>query len=179
MGQRENSFKGGIQSGTVATDRHAEHLDRGMKQIAKELADELVDHGFTMRKKASREELAKFGIDVGFEPDGGLWYKDKKLVAVFEGKKQGKGGNAIERWFKNRWISTLISPDVKYVTLGSREGFAKGNYCYRIAESVQNENNRKLNVLYKSGTSWMLNEDGFTLEEIRDIMRNTLIGETH
>ena len=180
MSQRENSFKGGIQAGTVATDRHAKYLDRGLKYIAEELADELKEQGFTMRKKLDRKEVADmFGIEVGCEPDGGLWYKDGKLVAVFEGKKQGEKGNAIERWFKNHWIVSLINPAVKYVTLGSREGFAEGNYCYRIAKSVQNVHNRKLNVLYESGTSWMLNEEGFTLEEIRKIMRDTLVGETH
>jgi hypothetical protein len=180
MSQRENSFNGGIQAGTVATDRHAKHLDRGMKMIAEELAAELKEQGFTMCKRLNRKEaLEEFGIEVGCEPDGGLWYKDGKLIAMFEGKKQGKGGNAIERWFKNNFLADVIDPDVKYVTLGSREGFAEGAYCYRIAKTVQNVKNRKINVLYDSGTSWMLNADGFTLDEIRAIMRETLVGEAH
>lgn len=172
ISQRQTSFRGGIQTGTCATDIYATFLDKNLKSIRDELSDELRD--WHCLKKIPRTDLSKMNIHIGFEPDGGVWFKNGKLEVVFEGKKQGKGGNAIERWQKNHWIATRINPNVKYITFGVREGFSKDAYPYRYAQTMLNHEGKDFNCLYKKGQSWFVNENGFSRDEIYNIMKQAL-----
>lgn len=174
--QRQTDFKGGIQSGTVATDSYARYLDSSMKEVQTELARELSTQGFSCKKKFEKNFLLENKIYVGCEPDGGIWFKDGKLVAVFEGKKQGKGGNAIERWEKNYGICKQFNADVKYVTFGVREGFEQDGYPFKYAKTMLSRENKEANVLYDQGQSWFINPKGFTKDEIKSVMRQTLTG---
>lgn len=175
--QRQDGFNGGIQSGTVATDSHAKQLDDDLKSIQNELAVELKEQGFTCRKKLEKDFLIEQGVLVGCEPDGGLWFKDGTLIAAFEGKKQGKGGNAIERWEKNYNICKSLNPNIKYITFGAREGFESDGYPYKYAKTMLNRENKELNTLYEQGQSWFVNPEGFAKEEIKSIMKQALIGK--
>lgn len=177
MSQRVDGYKGGIQAGMVATDKHAAKLDGDCKSASKLLAEELSSRGYKCVSKLSKDFLAKHNIFVGCAPDGGAWFdKDGKLIVVFEAKKQGKGGNAIERWVKNYEVCRRINPDVKYITFGSGEGFAKDNYCWRMAKTYIDPT-RDFNVLYPTGTSWFINTKGFKYDEIVSIMRDALTTE--
>ncbi|MFZ9145443.1 MAG: hypothetical protein ACO209_09515 [Aquirufa sp.] len=175
--QRQDGFRGGIQSGTVATDSFAKYLDQTMKSVQGELAEELKSQGYTCQKKFKKDFLIERGVLVGCEPDGGIWFKDGKVVAAFEGKKQGKGGNAIERWEKNYNICKTLNPDIVYVTFGAREGFEPDGYPYKYAKTMLNRESKELNTLYENGQSWFVNPNGFTREEIKEIMKQALIGK--
>jgi hypothetical protein len=174
--QRQHGFNGGIQNGMVATDAFAKRLDHDLKTLKDELEVELKDQGFVCRKKLDKNFLLEHGVFVGCEPDGGLWFKDGKLVAAFEGKKQGKGGNAIERWEKNYGICKDLNPNIKYVTFGAREGFETDGYPYRYAKTMLNRENKELNTLYEQGQSWFVSPIGFAREEIKSIMKQALTG---
>lgn len=172
--QRQDYFHGGIQKGSCATDIHAKTLDQNLKKIRNDLSSEMQPHGWTCLKKIPRENLKKFNIYIGFEPDGGLWYKNGILQAVFEGKKQGKYGNAIERWQKNHWIAKTLNPNVKYITFGVREGFSDNSYAYRYAKTMLNSEGKIFNTLYPSGQSWFVNVDGFSKNELYNLMKKSL-----
>ena len=96
--QRISGFKGGLQRGTIAYDRDSKKLDEQMKTCR----DKLQAHfpKLAMVKKLSKSEKIRLvGDDCSsFVPDGGCWFKGKTLVAVFEARKQGRQGNAHERW---------------------------------------------------------------------------------
>jgi hypothetical protein len=171
---------GGIQPGMVAMDEHAKKLDKSLHNIALSLIDEMSKLGFTHKSKLPRTKL----IQIGCEPDGGLWFYDGKLVAVFEAKKQNGGGNAIERWQKNYGIVSSNNVDARYVTFGIGGGFAENQYCYRYAVTQLNiqkipgyKTNNAMNVLHPKGQSWFTNPDGFDDQYIRDIMRAAIVGE--
>lgn len=174
--QRQDGFNGGIKNGTVATDEYAKFLDAAMKEVQGELAQELKNAGIECKKKLDKGFLVEQGILVGCEPDGGLWFKDGKLIAAFEGKKQGKGGNAIERWEKNYNLCKSINEDVKYVTFGVREGFEEDGYPYKYAKTMLNREKKDLNTLYDAGQSWFVNPKGYTKAEIKSIMKQALTG---
>lgn len=175
--QRQQGFRGGIQQGTQATDSWARQLDHDLKTLQKELAQELAAQGFECRKKLSKTLLMEQGVLVGCEPDGGLWFHNGVLVAAFEGKKQGKGGNAIERWEKNYGICRSINPQVRYVTFGAREGFEPDGYPYKYAVTMLNREGKELNRLYDQGQSWFVNPQGFSRQDIITIMRKALTGK--
>lgn len=174
LSQREYGFFAGIQTGTCATDAEARKLDKDLKSVRDELSLELAGTEWQCLKKMPRETLRQMNIHIGFEPDGGLWFKNGVLYAVFEGKKQGKGGNAIERWQKNYWIASKINPNVKYITFAAREGFSENCYPYRYALTMLESENKVFNTLYATGQSWFISPDGFDRKEIYDIMRKTL-----
>ena len=160
-------FNGGIQKGMVATDARARKLDDQCKQVKsivygvlKNTYPELI-----LQRKLTQEQIP--GGVGGCEPDGGVWFYRGVLIAVFEGKKQQDRGNAIDRWFKNNYICRLINPQVSYITFCTGEG-----------AHVDGSIGKTLNVAHLSGfnkynpgeNSASLNIDGFTKEEISDIM---------
>lgn len=177
--QRQDGFRGGIQSGTVAMDSLAKQLDQNLKTLQPELAEELKPRGITCRKKLDKKILKEKNISIGCQPDGGVWYKNGKLIAAFEGKKQGKCGNAIERWGKNYNICKFFNPNIIYVTFGVGEGSEPDGYLYKFAMTmlnIENIENKELNTLYEQGQSWFVNPKGFTKEELKSIMKWALIG---
>jgi len=115
-------FNGGIQNGTVATDARARKLDDQCQQLKREIFKEL-KHAYPQLKMQAKLRQDQIPGGIGAcAPDGGAWFFNDVLIAVFEGKKQQNRGNAIERWFKNNFVCRTINPDVSYVTFCTGEG---------------------------------------------------------
>ena len=166
----EKTFKGGIQKGTVATDAAARKLDDQCKLVAKELVEELADTGLVYQRKLTKDQIP--GHLGACEPDGGAWFYDGKLIAIFEAKKQQDAGNAIERWFKNQYICRAINPDMDYVTFCSGEGAHKHGVIGK-ALSVAHLDGYNKYVPY--GNSCYMSIDGFTKRQIKQVMKKILM----
>jgi hypothetical protein len=94
------------------------------------------------------------------------------LIAAFEAKKQGNGGNAIERWFKNNFICRMIAPKVSYVTFGIGPGACENGVipkCLAVAHL------NGFNELHPEANSLFLSENGFTRNQIKAIMIQTIV----
>ena len=165
MSQRDENFKGGIQKGTIATDTVAKKLDKQCKTLKESISIE----GLTMQKKIYQDQIP--GGVGSCEPDGGAWFKDGKLVAVFEGKKQGKQGNAIERWFKNNFVCRAINPDVCYVTFCVGEGADEGEVLQKTLNIAHLSGVNKFNP---NNNSVFYSVDGFGTEFIAGVMQDVL-----
>lgn len=163
--QRERGFNGGIQSGMNATDSLAREMDDHCKLLRNELAKEFPN--LKMKKKLQKSDIPHG--KGACAPDGGLWFKDGKLVAAFEAKKQGKGGNAIDRWYKNHFICRKINPEVSYVTFAAGQG-ANGI----ILETLYIAHEGIMNKFIKNGNSCFLSEEGFSIDDMRAMMRKVL-----
>jgi len=164
MSQRESDFKGGIQVGTTAFDADSKRLDRCLK----ECKDEISIDGYAVVTQFNYDMKIKYVGDdcFGFAPDGGAWFKGDKLVAVFEAKKQGEGGNAYERWWDNANTAKFINPDVKYVTFCSGAGAAEGKCLDKL--------HRKAKIMMGDNFIFHNNVEGFTKEEVMELMLETL-----
>lgn len=136
--QRQPGFNGGIQMGTVAASGESIALEQCVKLISDEFAD--VFSGLEWIPELSGRDISRLwglpnptGI-VGVRPDGGIWVdaETKLPVLVSEAKKQGKGGNAIERWYKNYGIIKMLNPDAYYLTFCSGVGFFDNNPAEKI-----------------------------------------------
>ena len=81
-------FNGGIQNGTVATDARARKLDEQCKHQKEDVYAELkkIYPELTLQKKLRKDQIP--GGKGACEPDGGAWFYNNVLIAVFEGKKQ-------------------------------------------------------------------------------------------
>ena len=165
--QRTNGFRGGIQSGTVACDEMARSLDASCKSLQNILKEEYKDH-ITVQRKLYSDQIP--GGLAGCEPDGGAWFIDNKLVAIFEGKKQGVRGNAIERWYKNNFICRKINPSVCYITFAVGEGAQEGEVIHKTLSPAH----EKFDVFVPNGNSCFLRKNGFTEDEMLCIMREVL-----
>ena len=164
--QRTDGFRGGIQSGQVATDSAARKLDKQLKDIAKEIRSEFPD--LIWKTKLPNDIIAECHISCA--PDGGAWFKGDVLVAVFEAKKQGLQGNAIERWFKNNYICRKMNSNVSYVTFCVGEGAGED----KVIQKTLDVAHESFNQFYPGDNSCFLSSEGFTNEQIADIMRETL-----
>ena len=165
MTQRDKNFKGGIQKGTVATDTVAKKLDTQCKTLKESISVE----GLTMQKKVRQDQIP--GGVGACEPDGGAWFLGDKLVAVFEAKKQGKKGNAIERWFKNNFVCRSINPNICYVTFCVGEGAGDGEVLQKTLNIAHLEGTNQFNP---NGNSVYYSEEGFTTEFINNVMQEVL-----
>jgi len=160
--------KVGIQKGVCATDSLARSLDDGCKNNTQEVLSELQSvygNKITFKKKLDKTEIP--GGVGACQPDGGLWYFEGRLIAAFEAKKQGEGGNAIERWFKNNFICRLISTDVSYVTFAAGPGAREKGV---IEKTLSVAHLKGFNKLVSGENSLFLSEEGFTQNEIKAIM---------
>lgn len=161
----------GIQKGQCATDALARKLDVDCRQAATKVQEILAAEGIAVefQKKLAKDQIP--GNIGACQPDGGLWFIDGKLVAAFEGKKQGNGGNAIERWFKNNFICRTIAPEISYVTFATGPGAIERGVihnCLNVAHlQGVNQINHKANSLF-------LSEHGFTCDELVAIMVEVL-----
>ena len=170
-------FNGGIQKGTVATDARARKLDDQCKHLKEEVYSVLskIYPELVLQKKLTKAQIPG-GIGA-CEPDGGAWFYNGVLIAVFEGKKQQDAGNAIERWFKNNFICRKVNPEVSYVT------FCTGEGAYRFWDKVLGRLTygqivKALNVAHLEGfdqyhpgdNSAFLSTDCFTKEFINATM---------
>lgn len=160
-------FKGGIQAGTNAFDENSKRLD----ESAKTARDSLVYSfpSLKMVKTFPREmKLDLVGDDCfGFSPDGGAWFESKgKLVAVFECKKQGKVGNAYERWWDNAVTAKHINKDVMYLTFCSGEGAMEGECLDKLR--------RKAKIMMGENFLFEMSLSGFAYEEVENKMKEVL-----
>ena len=160
-------FKGGIQKGTVATDARARKLDEQCKHIKDDIFVLLQARypQLTLQKKLTKDQIPG-GIGA-CEPDGGAWFYNGVLIAVFEGKKQQDRGNAIERWFKNNFICRTINPDVSYVTFCTGEGAYSGGV---IGKALNIAHLEGFNQYNPGGNSAFMNTDCFTKEFLSAMM---------
>jgi hypothetical protein len=172
-------MNGGIQKGTTAYDSHSRTLNQQLTLAKRELAEELIGRGYTMLPR-----LAASKVPGGFEgmaPDGGIWYdRSGKIVAVFEGKKQGSKGNAHERWYKNNAIISHLNPLAKYVTFCCGAGVLRESTmykCFGFALARERKKPCSWNKLHSTGVSFFGSEHGFTVEQLKTIMRESITGE--
>ena len=159
-------FRGGIQKGTTAFDEDSKRLDGNVKAAVLHLTEQFSNLN-VIRQMSKEMKLELIGDDcLGFAPDGGAWFKDGKLVAVFEAKKQGNHGNAYERWWDNAVTAKHINPDVVYVTFCTGEGAVQNGVLHKLA--------RKANIMLGDKFKFHLKVSPFTQEEIEEIMIKTL-----
>jgi len=166
MSQREKDFKGGIQAGTTAFDDDSKRLDVYLK----ECRDEITLEGMNKVNQFNEQMKMELVGDncFGFAPDGGAWFKDGKLVAVFEAKKQGRQGNAYERWWDNASTARFINPDVKYVTFCTGAGAAVNECLDKLR--------RKAQRMFGENFIFHNQVEPFTKRQVCDIMRDVLEG---
>lgn len=135
--QRDDTFKGGIQVGTSATSIESSSLDQAVRIFAETAT---LPEGWThIRGFAGNALAARLGTNtpqVGIYPDGGIILNEAgEVMIAFEAKKNGKSGNAIERWDKNNRILTYLGCR-RYITFCVGEGFFDGNYPERFFNNV-------------------------------------------
>jgi hypothetical protein len=160
--------RGGLRKGhSGAADEGALRLDTDMKQVARELADELR----AMFVLDMTMAIPKTDTITPCCPDGGAWYFGGKLIAVFEAKKQQDAGNAIERWYKNMYRCRMLNANVSYVTFCRGEG-ARPNGVIGVALDVAHEG---WNEYFPGGNSCWLEPQGFTKDELKSEMRRVLM----
>ena len=162
---------GGIQKGTVAADPMAKKLDKDIKNIAKELRDEFELKYPDLKYYYRLPKDKKIG-SAGCQPDGGLWFFNDVLIAVFEGKKQGDSGNATERWFKNNFICRIINPAVDYVTFCAGKGAYEQGKMGNILSPAHLDG---YNKYVPGGNTCYMSIKGFTAEELKEKMKNILL----
>ena len=159
-------FNGGIQKGTTAFDEASKKLDADAKDIRNELEfafDELT----MVRVINKKQKFELVGDDCfSFAPDGGAWFKDGKLVAAFECKKQGVHGNACERWWDNAVTAKFINQDVVYVTFCSGAGASEGE--------VLDKMRRKGELMMGDKFKFFMSIDGFSYDEMKAIFIDIL-----
>ena len=167
MNSNSYRFCGGIQNGTVATDARARKLDDQCKDLKDEVYVELkkIYPELVLQKKLTKAQIPG-GIGA-CEPDGGAWFYNGVLIAVFEGKKQQDRGNAIERWFKNNYICRKINPEVSYVTFCTGEGAYAGG---QLGKALNIAHLFGFNQYNPGENSAFLNTDCFIKQDINTIM---------
>lgn len=168
-------FRGGIQKGTMAWDAVSLALDKQINKIAKELAKDpaVISAGYSYQKKLKKEQVP--GNIGACSPDGGVWIRDGKVIAAFEAKKQGKSGNAIERWYKNTFILRTLNPLVNYVTFTCGAGASINTPIGQtLAIAVYENGEHHFNEYREGKNSVFMNVDGYTDDEVRIIMRKAL-----
>ena len=159
----------GLQKGhTGAMDLVAKTIDTSLRSIRDELFVELSSNNkLTMKKKVSCKDSK-----TPCQPDGGAWYYNDQLIAVFEAKKQGDSGNAIERWYKNEYVCRRINESVSYVT------FCCGDGAYRdgtIGKTLDIAHDGAFNEYREGKNSCWLSKEGFRMEFLRDKMRKIIL----
>lgn len=159
--------RGGIQNGQVATDQAAAKIDKDLKDTRDELALELSDLDVTMKKRLDKSDTI-----TPCEPDGGAWFYNGVLIAVFEAKKQQDRGNAIERWYKNNYRCRVLNESLSYGTWARGEGaYPSGS----IGQALDVAHNGEWNTYRPGKNSCWLSKDGFTRQEIKDKMREIIL----
>ena len=105
-------FRGGIKKGTMAWDTDSLALDKMVNTISNDLAKDpdVIAAGLTRQYKLKQDQMP---CGVGScAPDGGVWFKNGKLFAAFEAKKQNDAGNAEERWYDNATLLREINENI-------------------------------------------------------------------
>lgn len=169
--QRTNGFNGGVKAGTSTYDLLSRRMNICLTKMKKSLATELLPLGYSMKNGINGKDDPI--LRRGCSPDGGIWFNQMgNAIAAFESKKQGRRGNAHERWFKNNEFIGHIYKGIRYVTFVSGEGCGSG-----MGEDFQTfleMRDRKINILYPDGASFYFSSDGFTDAEVLEIMRKAV-----
>ena len=161
MSQRTDGFKGGIQANTTASSLKSKRTESTLRLANRTLTTRAENSDLLWVPGLSSKKVAK-GLSVpldtplvGVYPDGGLWSsrgESGQLLVASEAKKQGKNGNAIERWFKN-W-EMLDRLGVKtYITICSGEGFFNNNSAEKILTGAV-ANSKAESHRIAEGTLW-------------------------
>lgn len=174
--QRQNGFYGGIQTGTVAASAKSIKLDSSLK-VAAPRVFEVLSKDYP-KLSFSRDEKRAAIDEVGASPDGGIFYYDGVPIAAFEGKHQGKGGNAIERWFKNYVFFICKNPNISYLTFATGEGVDEGGAVLKNFNTHMRQNlNRpaEYNVINPGSCSFYLSADGFEMDTVQEVMAECIV----
>lgn|GEM_PF-3992110 len=141
MSQRTGGYAGGIQAGTSPADSAARALERELRTAASGVGA-ASSHVAWVPAIPPAVIAARLGVPkgraVGVSPDGGVFYDATtpgRVLLAAEAKKQGVGGNAIERWFKNWAVLNHLGVEV-YLTVCTGEGFFDGNVAQRVLETA-------------------------------------------
>ena len=156
--------------GAVASTQESIYLDFLLKEKSKDVSIE--NPLFRFSSRVYFEGVKGMGTISYIIPDGGAFYIGDKLLAVFEAKKQGHRGNAIERWYKNNAWCNRINPDVTYVTFCSGYVEEKGP-LYRILYPFHNDEYGSIGSFTKGKNSVYFKET-FTEQEVESIMQQVL-----
>ena len=146
-------------------------LDSSLKTIAKQVLKDLQttypDLTFERRYKSKNHSA-------GCQPDGGIWYYQGRLILAAEAKHQGKGGNAIERWYKNNFVLRQISSTFTYITYVTGAGAVDNGIICKILSPAhpQGYNNYYLgaNVCYTE-------PEGFLPQVIYESLKGAIIDQ--
>jgi hypothetical protein len=168
--------------GEVASTAESKEHDAVVKQTSWAVAKALIAKGdFSVyfetgyhRKGPENNRLPEFKrFFMGCMPDGGMWfsgdrsYASRKLILSTEAKKQGKGGNAIERWGKNKDFCLTVNPESKYLTFYTGEGAAENEILWKHARDNES-------LWHGKNLINVLKVDAFTHEEIFDSLKKVL-----
>jgi len=195
--QRTDGFRAGIQTGQQAGDEASIKLDTMLKELKGEIYQKIAHLGITYDDGISQEWMQNHAdravrrLQIGLRPDGGIWYYNGWVI-IFEAKKQGEEGNALERWEKNYNRAKLIWPFLRYITLGVGEYFAinnkgKDNAGLKHASDTfsieprhiidhRPDTFKELNNLYSDGVSWFVNPAGFDRTFVKQMMLDGILG---
>lgn len=160
--------RGGLRKGhSGASDAASKKIDENLRRIRNKLAVDLsAVSGLTMEVR-----IPKIDTHTPCAPDGGAWYYERKLVAVFEAKKQQDAGNAIERWYKNMYRCRNLNPHVSYVT------FCRGAGAYpqgQIGTLLHVAHQQGWNEYFPEKNSCWLSLSGFTFDWLYNTMREII-----
>lgn len=111
------------------------------------------------------------------KPDGGALYYGNLLIAAIEGKTQGWGGNAIERYCDNREIMRFAHPVTSYITLCSGVGTLSGGPIDNlvIRELAKEGLPTEWDRFNLGGSSFFRFHEGtFDVEDLNDLLRPIL-----
>jgi hypothetical protein len=155
--------------GSVASTAESIYLDTLLKERSQLVAKQNNRFRFSTKVEFNDTEMGTISYIL---PDGGAFYIGDKLLAVFEAKKQGNRGNAIERWYKNNTWCRLLNPEVSYITFCS--GYVKEDGpLYRILYPVHNGELGSVGKFTKGKNSVYFKET-WTPEEVEGIMHDIL-----
>ena len=184
MSQRDIGFNGGIQAGTTASSFESCQLEKIVSSYIQDNYSICFPY-FWDRGMSGQEICDKLGIDnpapiAGVYPDGGIFFnKYDEPVLAFECKKQGKNGNAVERWYKNAAILTRLGIK-RYVTFCEGEGFFNNNSAERILTGAIYLDSSNTNNI------WEDNEDSIffffffrTIQEAEDMIPKLIDKNIH
>ena len=153
----------------LATTNESREIDSNCVEAAAEVAEYFKEHFIKQYQLSPSQWIEYYGEWCGgFRPDGGFWIFKKTglVVAAFEAKKEDEGGNANERWNDNANTASVMNTNMKYHT------FARGyipKWIKREKKSFKEYNQRNL-----LDTRWSIKAEGFTREEMKNVMINTL-----
>lgn len=181
--------------GDMATTEESKRIDKDLREISKEIFKELKKQypELSVKSKLDKDEipgnviLAENGKQ-GYgacQPDGQAWFYKGQLIATFEAKHQGPGGNAIERFFKNFCIvdfarrdpetSNLKAQNCSIVLFASGEGVLEGGPIHDTLYFIFNGVYGSTNEYSPGKNTAYYSVNGFTQEEVKERMRNIIL----